>query len=115
MPYELTTTGYSDDSLWNKIMRYLKKAGYQVIEKVLWLYYACQRPETPAWAMAVIVAALAYFINPVDAIPDPLPGGLVDDAGVLATAVTTVAMYITDEVKLQAKQKLDEWFGSHPT
>tara|TARA_B110000977_G_scaffold196096_1_gene275765 strand:+ start:59 stop:244 length:186 start_codon:yes stop_codon:yes gene_type:complete len=41
---------YSDEKLWGKISRYSKTAGVSVIEKVLWLYYAAKRPETPAWA-----------------------------------------------------------------
>ena len=42
-------------------------------------------------AVAVAVAALAYLVAPADAVPDLIPGaGLLDDAGVLATAVAAV-------------------------
>lgn len=104
--------GYSDKGFWDKVVAYARVAGKEVIEKALWLYYAAQNPTTPAWAKTVIYGALAYFIFPVDAIPDLTPAvGYVDDLGVLAAAVVTVSMYITDEVKALAAKKLKDWFG----
>ena len=104
--------GYSDESFWEKLRRFAKVAGYEVVEKALWLYYAAQEGETPAWAKGVMLGALAYFINPVDAIPDIVPVvGYADDLGALALAVLTVAIYITPDVKEKVKQKLKEWFG----
>jgi uncharacterized membrane protein YkvA (DUF1232 family) len=38
--------------------------------------------------------------------------GYTDDLGALAFAVVTVAVYIDDEVKQKAKEKLHDWFGS---
>jgi uncharacterized membrane protein YkvA (DUF1232 family) len=101
---------YNDDSFWSKCGHALRAAGREVIEKALWLYYALQRPETPAWAKAVIVGALGYFISPVDAVPDPLPVvGFSDDLAVLAGALATVAAYIDAEVKAKAARKLADW------
>jgi uncharacterized membrane protein YkvA (DUF1232 family) len=103
---------YSDQEFWNKAATFAKTAGTEVIEKALWLYYAAQRSETPAQAKAIIYGALGYFVFPIDAIPDMTPVvGYVDDLGVLAYAVATVAMYINDEVKGLATQKLKDWFG----
>jgi uncharacterized membrane protein YkvA (DUF1232 family) len=102
---------FSDDGFWEKIVNYAKKAGKEVIEKGLWLYYAAQREDTPAWAKAVIYGALGYFILPLDAIPDVMPGiGYTDDLGVLAAAITTVASYIDDSVKELAREKIAAWF-----
>lgn len=104
---------FSDDGFWNKVIKYAKTAGQEVIEKALWLYYAAQNPQTPTWAKTTIYGALGYFILPIDAIPDMLPGvGYTDDLGVIAAAITAVSMYITDEVKQQAAQKLRDWFGA---
>ena len=103
---------YSDEKLWGKISRYSKTAGVSVIEKVLWLYYAAKRPATPAWAKAVIYSAIAYFILPIDAIPDFIPlTGYSDDFVTLSAAVTTIAIYIDDSVKTKTKQTLKTWFG----
>jgi uncharacterized membrane protein YkvA (DUF1232 family) len=102
---------YSNDSLWYKFEHYAKAAGLEVVEKALYLYFALQNTNTPAWAKMVIFGALGYFISPVDAIPDFMPPiGYTDDLGVLAMALITVSMYIDDEVKQKAKAKLSDWF-----
>lgn len=104
-------SNYSEKGLWNKIKKYAKIAGKELIEKVLWLYYAMQRPDCPAWAKAVIIGALAYFILPTDAIPDVLPGiGYTDDLAVVMAALGTVSIYVDKEVKRKAKEKLSDWF-----
>ncbi|MFC7421769.1 YkvA family protein [Iodobacter arcticus] len=108
----MTTAGnYSDDDFWQKLKSFALKAGKEVIEKALWLYYAAQRPETPAWAKAIIFGALAYFILPLDAIPDVIPvAGFSDDLGALAAAIGMVSMYITADIKVRTAQKLQQWF-----
>lgn len=105
-------TTYTENSFWNKIKTVFKSAGREVIEKALWLYYAAQDPKVPLAAKTTIYTALAYFILPVDLIPDFLPMGYTDDLGVLIAAVSTVSMYITEDVKQKANDTLRQWFGS---
>lgn len=103
---------FDDASFWEKVKSFALKAGKEVIEKALWLYYAAQQPGTPAWAKAVIYGALAYFVLPMDAIPDVIPVvGFSDDLGALAAAMGTVTMYVDDSVKRLTSIKLREWFG----
>lgn len=103
---------YTDASFWLKLGSYAKKAGLAVVERALYLYYAAQRPETPAWAKTIIYGALAYFIMPIDVIPDFIPfAGYSDDLGALAGALGLVSLYINDEVKQRARQTLARWFG----
>jgi uncharacterized membrane protein YkvA (DUF1232 family) len=103
--------GFTEERFWKKITRYASKAGIEVIEKALWLYYAAQKPNTPTWAKNTVYAALLYFISPIDAIIDITPFlGYSDDLGVLALAVSTIALYIDKEVKQQAQLKLQKWF-----
>jgi uncharacterized membrane protein YkvA (DUF1232 family) len=103
---------YSDQGFWDKVITHAKAVGKEVIEKALWLYYAAQAPQTPAWAKSVNYGALGYFIFPIDAIPDLTPMvGYADDLGVLAAAVATVALYITGDVKALAARKMTDWFS----
>lgn len=104
-------SNYSDKSFWRKVAKFAVKAGREVIEKALVLYYCLQDPDTPAWAKTVIVGALAYFILPADAVPDLLPGGYVDDLGALAAALMIVSVHIKPKHWEQAREKLREWFG----
>lgn len=104
------SSSYSESSFWKKCKSAVKGTGREVLEKALWLYFAMQKDDCPAWAKAAIVAALGYFILPFDAIPDFIPGvGYADDLGVLAGAVTTVASQIDTGVKRQATAKLGDW------
>ncbi|MEO8225524.1 MAG: YkvA family protein [Gammaproteobacteria bacterium] len=102
---------YSEPRFHQKLARAALAAGREVVEKALWLYYAAQRPDTPRWAKATIYGALAYFIMPLDAIPDLAPvAGYTDDLGVLLVAVATIARYVDDSVKEQARATMTRWF-----
>jgi uncharacterized membrane protein YkvA (DUF1232 family) len=102
---------YSDTRFWSKVSRVARRAGYELLEKALWLHYAAQRPETPRWARVTAYGALGYFILPMDAVPDWLFGiGLTDDLGALTLAVVALSQYINDDVRRHTAQKLDQWF-----
>jgi len=102
---------YNSSSFWNKLADYAIKAGKECIKKALTLYYTLIDSDTPVWARTVIVGALGYFISPVDGIPDLLPGGYVDDIGILAAAILTVGAHVKAEHIESARQKLALWFG----
>ena len=104
---------YSEPRFRDKLARAAKLAGREVVEKALWLYFAAQRPETPRWAKATVYGALAYFVVPLDAIPDVVPmAGYTDDLGVLAVAVVTIARYIDGTVREKTSRLLARWFVS---
>lgn len=105
---------FSEEKFWGKLKRFAKKAGSSVVYAVLLLYYTLQKPEVPKKAKAVIIGALGYFILPVDMIPDAILGlGFTDDLGALGIALFQVAMYIDEDIKLKAKDKLRDWFGKN--
>ena len=102
---------YSQKKFWLKLKKFAKKAGKEVVEKALLLYYAYHEDETPDWAKRTIAGALAYFIVPFDAIIDIMPVvGYSDDLGMLALAITSVAAYINDDVREKTADKLQQWF-----
>ena len=108
---------YSEESFWKKVRKNAWSAGKQVVEKALTLYYCMMDRDTPAWAKAVIVGALGYFILPTDAIPDMIPGaGYADDLGAITVAIGAVAVHIKAEHLQKAKDKVTRWFGddNHP-
>ena len=58
---------------------------------------------------STLIAALAYFVLPMDAIPDMLPViGFTDDAAVVATALKLVADHMRPAHRAAAKVKLAE-------
>lgn len=97
----------ANPALWTKLRRSFRAAGREVVEKALCLYYAAGAPTTPVWAKTAIAGSLAYFILPLDAIPDIFAGvGYTDDLAVLAVAVATVAAHITPEHVERARKTL---------
>jgi uncharacterized membrane protein YkvA (DUF1232 family) len=103
---------YSDHRLRDKLKRYAKTAGREVVEKALLLFYAAQEEKAPAWAKGTIAAALGYFIVPLDAITDLAPGiGYADDLGVLVLAIAAVTRYINDDVRAKTAKRMRAWFG----
>ncbi|AAK22110.1 DUF1232 domain-containing protein [Caulobacter vibrioides] len=52
------------------------------------VWWAARDPETPIAAKGMMLAGLAYFVLPTDALPDVLPAiGFTDDAAVIAALV----------------------------
>lgn len=103
---------YTPERFREKLAAQARRAGREIVERALWLYYAAEREDTPRWARLTIYGALAYFILPVDAIPDLMPGaGYVDDLGVLGAAFLTVASHVDESVRRRARERMREWFG----
>ena len=104
---------FSEDSFWSKIASVLKSAGLEIIYKALQLYYAMQNPNCPMSVKAGIIAALGYFISPIDLIPDFIPVvGFTDDLTAIGAAIAMAHMYIDGNVKRMAREKIDDIFGA---
>jgi uncharacterized membrane protein YkvA (DUF1232 family) len=102
---------YSDAGFWNKVKRYARVAGREVLEPALKMYYAAKDPKTPTWAKTTIYSALGYLIVPMDALPDALPVvGFADDLGALTAALAVVAAHVKPRHAKAAKEQLAKWF-----
>jgi uncharacterized membrane protein YkvA (DUF1232 family) len=77
-------------SFWKKL---LKVAGHvPFAEELAAAYFCAIDPETPGRVKGILFAALAYFVTPIDVIPDFIAGlGFTDDAAVLALAISMVS------------------------
>jgi uncharacterized membrane protein YkvA (DUF1232 family) len=90
---------------WWKVRAVLGRVPF--MEDVLAAYYCATDGATPLRVKAVLMAALAYFILPLDAIPDILAGlGFSDDASVLAAAIAMVGSHISPAHRDAAKRAL---------
>ena len=111
-PFKKHSNEYSEPKLWEKITNFAKQAGQKTVYAALLLYYAYKRKDTPAWAKNIVLGTLGYFIAPIDALPDLTPLiGYTDDLGVLSFGLATIATYINDEVKGNARERIQKWFG----
>lgn len=102
---------YNQSDLLKKIASVAKKAGASTVYHVLLLFYALKSDEVPASKKVIVMAALGYFISPVDFIPDFVPLGLIDDGSVLLYAINQILPFINEDMKAKALAKLNEWFG----
>ncbi len=102
---------YSEASLWNKILKYGRKAGISVIYAGLLLYYLLQKEDLPLQVKAAIIGALGYFILPIDVLPDIIVGlGYTDDLAVLLMMLKYCSKYMDEGVKARARAKIKELF-----
>ncbi|MFZ5691139.1 MAG: YkvA family protein [Pseudomonadota bacterium] len=90
---------------WPKVARVA--ANIPFAEDLLAAYYCAFDRNTPHQVRFILLGALAYFVMPVDAVPDLLPMfGFADDAAVLAAALKAVSDAIRPEHRAAAKRKL---------
>ncbi len=96
--------------LWRVLRR--NAARIPFAEDALAAYYCAFDRDTPMAVRATLLGALAYFVMPVDAIPDILPLlGFADDAGVIALALTTIGGSIRPRHREAAREALDTLSG----
>lgn len=91
---------------WPKIGRVAARIPFA--NQVVSVYYAARDPETPMAAKGVMLGALAYFVMPVDAIPDILAGiGFTDDAAVITAVIATLGANVRKRHREAAEKALD--------
>jgi uncharacterized membrane protein YkvA (DUF1232 family) len=95
---------------WDELRKYIRRIPF--VEDAVAVYYCAMDPTTPLQVKAVLFGALAYFILPIDTVPDVIAWlGFTDDAAVLYAAIRTVAPHIKDTHRAQAKSAIDQLAG----
>ena len=92
-----------------KFWRTAKKAARQIpfMDEVVAAYYCAMDRDTPLRAKGILLAALGYFVLPVDFVPDFIFGlGFTDDLAVLTAAITAVSAHITPAHRQAARDAL---------
>jgi uncharacterized membrane protein YkvA (DUF1232 family) len=76
-------------------------------EDLLAAYYCAFDRDTPRHVQLSLLGALAYFVLPLDFVPDLLPAlGFTDDAAVLVTALRLIATNIRSDHREAARKAL---------
>jgi len=77
---------YVDENLWSKLEKSGKRISFA--KDILALYEYLKDPFVKWYRKAIVVAALIYFIVPIDTIPDLTPlFGYLDDLGVIVAVL----------------------------
>jgi uncharacterized membrane protein YkvA (DUF1232 family) len=89
-----------------KLARVLSRVPFA--EDLLAAYYCAFDSATPMRARGVLIGALAYFILPIDLMPDIAIGlGFTDDLAVLLAAFKVVTTHVTEAHRARARMALD--------
>lgn len=90
---------------WRKARRTLGRVPFT--EDAVAAFLCASDGATPLPIRATLFGALAYFVLPIDAIPDLILGlGFTDDAAVLIAAFTAARTHITDSHRERAREWL---------
>jgi uncharacterized membrane protein YkvA (DUF1232 family) len=99
-----------EHEFWRKLKRLV--ASLPFAEDLLVVHYCAFDRETPVQVKAVLLGAIAYFVLPMDFIPDYIPLiGYTDDAAVLAAAIKLVTAHITPAHREAAQRTLAQLRG----
>jgi len=91
---------------WGKLIRTASSVPFA--EDAAAAYFAAFDTATPLKVRAALVGVLAYFIMPVDAVPDVVPVlGFTDDTAMLMGAVKLLTDHIRPEHRASARASLD--------
>jgi uncharacterized membrane protein YkvA (DUF1232 family) len=95
---------FSDETFWEKLRGMPAEAGRSLVERAVLLYVMLTDADTPLWARVLVLGALAYLVNPLDAVPDFLPAalGYADDAALLALAAERLSAIVTLAMRARA-------------
>ncbi|HWM32447.1 MAG TPA: YkvA family protein [Methyloceanibacter sp.] len=90
---------------WAKLKRFAGNLPF--VEDTVAAYYCALDPATPMRVRGMLLATLAYFILPVDIVPDIILGlGFADDAALLTAVIGLVATNITPTHRAAAARAL---------
>lgn len=96
-----------ESEFWPKLRRLAGRVPF--LDELLAAYFCAVDPASPLKVKAVLMGALAYFVLPLDAIPDFLAFlGFADDAAVIYAAVKTVADHIKPDHRRKAREALEK-------
>jgi uncharacterized membrane protein YkvA (DUF1232 family) len=111
LPIRVPEPGPDDEKLvrsrfWAKIRRVAGRTSFA--REAVAACYCATDPATPSRVKITLLAALAYFVMPADAIPDIIAGlGFTDDAAVLLTVWRMVGPEIKDQHRERARAALE--------
>ena len=111
----MTTPFFDYEKLWQNICKWGRKVGRVAARPVLLLYYVMTSEDTPKEDKAMIFAAIAYLVLPLDLIQAwklPIIGWL-DEGLSIAVIIKKMQKYITPEMQQRANETLDQWFPEY--
>lgn len=101
------------NALIQRLYPWALKAGRRSARPILQFYYVLADEKTSTLDRALIYAAIAYTILPMDLVPSVVYKllGIVDDGMAVLFVYKKVKKNITPEISAKVESTLNEWFG----
>ena len=101
------------NALIQRLYPWALKAGRRSARPILQFYYVLADEKTSTLDRALIYAAIAYTILPMDLVPSVVYKllGIVDDSMAVLFVYKKVKKNITPEISAKVESTLNEWFG----
>ncbi|MBE6197873.1 MAG: DUF1232 domain-containing protein [Rikenellaceae bacterium] len=101
------------NALMDKLRPWALKAGRVAARPLLQFYYVMDDDKTSTLDRALIYAAIAYTILPIDFIPSVVYKfmGILDDGMAMLYVYKKIKNKITPEINAKVEETLNEWFG----
>lgn len=95
---------------WPKMRRVAARVPFAADALAVW--FCARDEETPTAAKGMMLAALAYFVVPADAVPDFIAGlGYTDDAAVFAALVSLLGRNLKPRHRQAARRAIERLRG----
>jgi uncharacterized membrane protein YkvA (DUF1232 family) len=110
-PVDSTEDRRRESRIRARFWRTARRAARQVpfMEDVVAGYFCALDPATPARVRGILLAALGYFVLPLDTVPDFLLGfGFTDDIAVLTAAFAAIRSHMKPVHRIAAQEALRE-------
>jgi uncharacterized membrane protein YkvA (DUF1232 family) len=96
-----------EEGIWRKVRETVGKIPFT--EDAVAAYFCAVDRATPLGVKAILMGALAYFVMPLDVIPDFIAGlGYTDDAAVLIAAIKAIRDNLRPEHHDKARKFLEK-------
>lgn len=93
------------EGFWPKIARIFAHVPFAT--EAVAAYYCAFDRDTPLRVKGILLAALAYFVMPIDIIPDFIFGlGFTDDMTVIVTAIAAIRAHMKPEHRAKAEEAI---------
>ena len=98
--------------MWQRVRRWAKA----LQDDGLTLWFACRHPDMPLFPKLLALAVVAYFLSPIDLIPDFIPVlGYLDDLILLPIGIHFILKLIPEPVQIACRAQAAQWIAArHP-
>jgi uncharacterized membrane protein YkvA (DUF1232 family) len=96
--------------MWRRLKRWAKA----IENEGLTLWFACRHPGMPLLPRILALLVVAYFMSPIDLIPDFIPVlGYLDELILLPVSIYLILKLVPAPVLAECRPKAEAWVAAH--